>query len=50
MLFNSKLIQDKIEIIPKHKNASVKHLNINQLEVKYLNQRVAYLIFYGISE
>lgn len=43
------IIQDKIEIIPKHKNASVKHLNINQLEVKHLNQRVAYLVFYEVS-
>jgi hypothetical protein len=40
------IIQDKIEIIPKHKRASVKYLNIDQLEVKHLNQRVAYLIFY----
>ena len=40
------VIQDKIEIIAKHKRASVKYLNIDQLEVKHLNQRVAYLIFY----
>ena len=40
------VIQDKIKIIPKHKGASVKYLNMDQLEVKHLNQRVAYLIFY----
>jgi hypothetical protein len=40
------VIQDKIEIVAKHKRASVKYLNIDQLEVKHLNQRVAYLIFY----
>jgi hypothetical protein len=40
------VIQDKMKIIPKHKRASVKYLNIDQLEVKHLNQRVAYLIFY----
>lgn len=40
------LIRNQIEIIPKHKNASVKYLKINQLELKHLNRRVAYLVFY----
>ncbi|MFT5250287.1 MAG: hypothetical protein ACI93P_002022 [bacterium] len=44
------IIQDKIKIIPKHKPGSVKYLNIHQLEIKHLNQRVAYLVFYEISE
>jgi len=43
------VIQDKIKIIPKHKRASVKYFNIDQLEVKHLNQRIAYLIFYELN-